>query len=593
MQKKWMLKQTSVDVNTLAQDADIHPILAHILAVRGYRKAEEIKRFMNADLTSLSDIFLFKDMEKAIAITTAAIQNHKKIMIFGDYDVDGISSTVILYRTLRFLNADVSFFVPKRTDGYGLNLQVVEEIKNQNTDLIIACDNGISANQEVNQAKDLGMDIIILDHHEVPVIFTDNGETKQVVPAADAIVDPKQNECTYPYKYFCAATICHRFAQGLTLKNNADWRLLNDELTIFAMLGTVCDLVDLNGENRLIVQKGLSLMPYTTNIGLKTLIQMTGIGEKDLTTYHIGYIIGPCLNASGRLQTVEEAIQLFLTNDAQEAKKIAANLIQLNQQRKNITNAGITTAVAQIEKHLLNDNNRLLVVYDSQIQESVAGIIAGKIKEKYNRPTIVIGGDEEQSLLKGSCRSVEGYNIMKGLKKVDDMLITYGGHPMAAGFTIERDDLPHLEERLNQDPDLIQLEPTRVIRIDKYLPFTYCDLPLAKELKRLEPYGNGNPIPYFADKNVLIDKISLIGKDESVVRIHCKISGRNNWVELISFNGKDELHQLLQKAGAWDRLLKGIAPGIRMDIVYTISINEFHNKKRVQLCLVDFRLGEK
>ena len=280
MQKKWMLKQTSIDVDALAQEANIHPVLAHILAVRGYRKAEEIKQFMDTDYTKLADILLFKDMEKAISITTAAIKDHKRITIFGDYDVDGISSTVILYRTLQYLNANVSFFVPKRADGYGLNPQVVREIKQNDTDLIIACDNGIAAFNEVILAKQLGMDIIILDHHEIPVEFDENGVTKQVIPTADAIVDPKQSTCNYPYKFFCAAAICYCFAQGLILSNDADWYVLNDELTVFAMLGTVCDLVDLNGENRLLAQKGLHLLPDSHNLGLKTLIQMTGIGEK-------------------------------------------------------------------------------------------------------------------------------------------------------------------------------------------------------------------------------------------------------------------------------------------------------------------------
>ncbi len=594
MQKKWMLKQTSVDVDALAQDANIHPVLAHVLAVRGYRKAEEIKLFMNSDYTKLADIFLFKDMEKAISITTSAIQEHKKITIFGDYDVDGISSTVILYRTLQYLNANVSFFIPKRADGYGLNPQVVREIKKNDTDLIIACDNGIAAFNEVSLAKELGMDIIILDHHEIPVEIYENGETKQVVPTADAIVDPKQSNCNYPYKHFCAAGICYRFAQGLVLSNDADWSIPNDELTIFAMLGTVCDLVALNGENRLIVQNGLRLLPDTHNLGLKTLIQATGIREKDLTTYHIGYIIGPCLNASGRLQTVEEAILLFLINEPEEAKNIARNLIKLNQQRKDITNIGTITAIAQIEENLIleNDNNRLLLIYNPQIHESVAGIIAGKIKEKYNRPTIVVGGEKDH-ILKGSCRSIEGYNIMKGLKRVEDLLATYGGHPLAAGFTVERDYLPLLAERLNQDPELLQMDFAQILRIDKYLPLSHCDLNLAEEIKKLEPFGIGNPIPYFVDRNVLIDRITLIGKDESVVRMHCKISGRNNWVELISFNGKDQLFQLLQKDDVWDQLLQGKAPGIRMDIIYTIKINEFQNRKKIQLCLLDFRLGEK
>ncbi|MGI5892731.1 MAG: single-stranded-DNA-specific exonuclease RecJ [Bacillota bacterium] len=588
---KWMLRQASTDPKKIMeQHPQIPKIIAQILAIRGYTEIKDIEDFLYPEKLDLESPLLFKDMEKALSIIASAIKSRKKIAIFGDYDADGIMSTVILYRTLISLGGNITFYIPQReTEGYGLNNDAIGKLYSQGVKIILTCDTGISAIEQVEFAISLGMEVVILDHHDV--LLEEDG-TREIIPPAAAVVDPKQAACKYPFKQYCAAGICYRFSQAIYDYWSLDWHDLAEDLLPFATIATICDLVELKGDNRHIVKKGLPMIKSSHNFGLKALLKLTGLEGKNIDIYHVGFILGPCINASGRLEMASMAVEMFLTEDENMAHELATHLVELNCSRKEMTTKGTAMAIELVKKQALQEN-KVIVLHCPEIPESVAGIIAGKVKEHFYRPTIILTGNDD--IFRGSCRSIEGYNISQALSSCRDLLITFGGHPMAAGFSIYQKNLDSLHKKLNDECKLALDEMVPVIRIDKKMSLHLTSRQLAQVLHVLHPHGKGNDIPYFADKNVSINRINVIGKDGNVVKFICNASGRNNIIELISFNGRKKLENLIIShfgEDKWLGLLNGHTSGIRMDFIYTIATNEYNGKDNLQLQVIDFRIGE-
>lgn len=584
----WTLRQSSANIEELANSTGLDPVLTRILAVRGFRDPRSIREFLHPQDCSLADPLLFRDMQAALDTVSAAIAAKQKCCIFGDYDADGITSTIILLRTLRELGADAIYYIPQReSEGYGLNNQALDNLKQQGVSLIIACDNGISAFEQAIHAADIGLELIILDHHAVTV-----SDGRQLLPQAAAVVDAKRRDCDYPFKEYCAAGLCYRFSEALFRSLGRDWSELEEQLLPFAAIATVCDLVELIGENRNLVSRGLPLIKTCRNYGIQALIDANGLRDHVLDTYHLGFIIGPCINASGRLDIADTAVELFLSEDRKRAESLAARLFDLNQQRRQLTEDGAKHAFSLIEEQKLNQD-KVIVLYCDELLESVAGIIAGRVKEKYYRPSIIIVGRGD--VVRGSGRSIDGYNIYEGLFACRDLLPAFGGHPMAAGLSIAAKDIDELRKRLNEGfpSDSVIMEPQR--RIDCLLLPSQTSLSLARDLVKLAPFGKGNSCPLLAAKSLNLTRISVLGKNENVLRWYLRQPDGQS-CEAIDFSGKDRLYDLIQtKYGThlWHELLQGrpsVMPGF--DIIYQLNLNRFNGRESAQIQIADFRLSE-
>ena len=583
----WTLRQSSANIEQLAASTGLEPVLARILAVRGYRDEQSISDFLDAGNCKLSDPLVFQDMDKALSVARDAIETHKKCCIFGDYDADGIMSTVIMLRTFQELHADVMYYIPQReSEGYGLNDQALDNLREQGVSVVFACDNGISAFEQAQYAADLGMSLVILDHHAVTV-----NEDEQVLPNAAAVVDAKRLDCFYPFKEYCAAGLCYRFSEALFNLFHRDWKELGEQLLPFATIATVCDLVELIGENRILVSNGIPMLRESSNFGIRAIIEANGLSDVQLDAYHIGFIIGPCINASGRLDIADTAVELFLAKDKAAADALAERLVELNQHRRGLTEEGAKIAFNIIEEKGL-DQDSVIVLYCDELQESVAGIIAGRVKEKYYRPSVIIVGRGD--VVRGSCRSIEGYNIYEALYACRDLLPAFGGHPMAAGLTIATDNIEELRRRLNNSFPIesVQLEPQR--RIDCPLLPSQTSLNLAQDLLRLAPFGKGNPCPLFAAKSLGLTRISVLGKNENVLRWYLRQPDGHS-CEAIDFYNKDRLYKEIEAAAGshlWHELLSGRPSCIlNFDIVYQLNVNRFNGRESAQLQIIDFRLS--
>ena len=585
-----MLKQCSINLNQIAEELNISNTVAHLLYVRGYKTKEDMRSFLNAQNTILPDYSLFKGMEDALKCINSAINNHKKITVFGDYDADGIMSTVILVRLLKNMGANIDYYIPDReSEGYGLNCEALKHLKEQGTDIILACDNGIAAIEQIAYAREIGLVTVIIDHHDVQ--YKDGSLSEYVLPQADALINPKNPECRYPFKQYCAGGLCYRFAEAVIKSRNFDWEKFADDFLVLAAIATVCDLVELKEDNRFIVKKGLTIIKNTNIIGLNALIKACGLQEKTISTYHIGYILGPCINASGRLMIAGKAVELFLSDDGFKAYSLAEELIALNNTRKEITVEGTESVLNYIENNTEIKNDKILVIYDENVQSSVAGIIAGKIKERYHKPVVMLAGDSD--IIKGSCRSIEQYNIFEGLSSVRHLLEKFGGHPMAAGISIKAENIKLLRQEINDKCPLSVEDMQPVIHIDKALNIYNADLAMAEAISVLEPFGKGNEKPYFADKNVIIRRINIYGKNENIIKLNCYKNNNNKAVEVTSFYLIDKLFSNIIAAHGQERLdalLKGQG-SLVIDLVYTIEINNYNDRLSAQLIMHDFRIS--
>lgn len=570
----WMLQTKRADFQGLSQALKVSPVAVRIMRNRGLETEEDMRRYLYGTVDQLYDGSLMKDMKKAVGILIDKIQGGMKIRIIGDYDIDGVCSTYLLYTGLRRcakeLKADVEkidYEIPDRIkDGYGINEMIIHQAAEDGVDTIITCDNGISALKAIALAKELGMTVVITDHHEVPV-----GEEGQILPPADAVVNPKQEDCGYPFPEICGAVVAYKLirelyrAAGIAEK---EWK----ELLEFAAIATVGDVMRLQDENRIIVKYGLRRMAITRNLGLRKLVEKTGLDITNLSAYHIGFVIGPCLNAGGRLQTAKIALRLLLSQDEEEADHLAEELKELNDVRKDMTKAGEEEAIRQVEE--LYQTDKVLVVYLPDCHESLAGIIAGRVREHFHKPSIVLTRGEER--VKGSGRSIEQYHMFRGLTEVADLLTKFGGHPMAAGLSIEEKDIPEFRRRLNINAALTEEDFVPKVWIDVPLPLEYVSESLVDELKQLEPFGQGNEKPQFAQKKIYIRSCRVLGRNRNLVKMNLVTESGMSMEGLLFTDGDGFLQEL--NGRKW------------LDIIYYPDVNEYNGNRTLQIVIKNYKI---
>ncbi|MDD2568047.1 MAG: single-stranded-DNA-specific exonuclease RecJ [Clostridia bacterium] len=590
--KKWILRGCKISAEEIAKISAITGLpnsIIQILAVRGFTNADNIKDYLSTSLDFLHHPGLLKDMDKAIDILLDAIDNGIKIAVYGDYDADGITATSILTMALRRLGGDVLFYIPQReTEGYGLNDSAIRELANQGVKVLLTCDNGISAVNQIAFAKKLGMTVIISDHHEIPFIKHDT-KIQYQVPVADAIINPKQLDCPYPFKALCGASIAYKIVEGLYITIGEDWEEHYLEYLSLAVIATVCDIMDLVDENRVMVKFGLSVLQNTPNIGLKALIEANGLKDKKLTTYHLGFVLGPCINASGRLELADKAVNLFLETDSEKAKVLAEELIELNNSRKFLTVEGVELVRANIEANDMAAD-KVIVVYEPNLHENIAGIVAGRIKELYYRPTFILSGDKP--IVRGSGRSIEAYNMFEALTEVSNLLDIFGGHPMAAGLSVPKHNIDALRKALNENCKLTQGDMVQNKYIDLHMPLERVNLAFANAVQKMEPFGKGNPMPLFGDKALNVNRIQLLGNEENVLRIYFDAKNSKGMIPVILFRQKAAFKDMVKKIGnerLWHSLVTESNNKLLLDIIYTVETANYNNNTYLQIQLKDFR----
>lgn len=562
---KWMLSVKKADFETIGKKYDIDPVIARVIRNRDVISEEEIDNFLNGDLSKMYNPYLLKDMEKAVDIIENAIAEKKRIRVIGDYDVDGICSVFILKEGFELLSGNADIRVPNRIkDGYGLNESMIQEAKNDGIEMIVTCDNGIAAGEAIKLANSYSMTVVVTDHHEVPFYFDENGEKCYQIPPAYAVIDPKQEDCNYPFDGICGAMVSYKLMQALFEKKGKELPKVFLEMAAFA---TICDVMDLKDENRIAVKKGLEYMKHTENVGLKALLAVCDIKPETISTYHIGFICGPCFNATGRLDIADRAVELLCEKDYGNAVLIARELKELNEQRKSMTIQGVKLAEDYIKEHNLEEDD-VLVIYLPTCHESIAGIIAGRIKEIYYKPTIVLTKAEEG--VKGSGRSIEAYDMYESLNACKEYFLKFGGHKMAAGLSLKEENIELLREKLNRECTLTEDDFEEKIRIDVPMPISYVTEKLIQQLSVLEPFGDGNPKPVFAQKGIKILSEMRFGKEKTVGKY--KITDGYCEREMVYFGDLDAF-------SAFYRVHESIS------IAYYPTINEFRNEKKIQIVL--------
>lgn len=589
--KKWMVASKRADFDAIAAKYNIDKVIARIIRNRDVVTDRDIDIFLNGTLRDLHDPALLKDMDKAVAVIKKAIDEGVRIRVMGDFDVDGICATFILYRGLSALGAQVDTDIPDRIrDGYGINDNMVKRAGEDNIGLIITCDNGIAAKAQIDLATSLGIEVVITDHHEVPYDIVDDKRV-YILPEACAVVDPKRDDCPYPFKAICGAVVAYKLMQSLLDDSVVSQKEALDEMLPFAALATVCDIMELKDENRIIVKYGLDAMQNTANQGLKALLGVNELTGKKIGTYHAGFILGPCINSTGRLDSAKRALELFTKDKYEDAAMIARELKELNASRKLMTEEGARQAVEAIENSNIK-NDRVMVVYMENTHESLAGIIAGRLRERYNRPVFVVTKSEEG--VKGSGRSIESYDMYGALTRVKDLFVRFGGHRMAAGITLQSvDKLYEMRRRLNEDCILTDDDLTAKIHIDVPMPLSYISEELIEGLGVLEPFGAGNPKPVFATANISLISYDKLGKNKNVGKFRIKDETGRNY-DMIYFGDLDELEGFL--ADKYDSTIpdllskRQVEPGrVMLDIVYYPQINEYGNNRSIQIVMDEYR----
>lgn len=593
VKEKWIIYGKKADFNRLSSIYKISPIVARIIRNRNIIDDKDFDMYLNGTIDFINSPFLFKDMDKAVDILLNAVEKNKKIRVIGDYDIDGICSTYILTKGIELIGGNVSMDIPDRVkDGYGINENIIKKAYEDKVGLIITCDNGIAAIEEIKLAKSLGITVIVTDHHNVP--FEEiNGEKIYKRVIADATVNQKQPDCKYPFKELCGGGIAYRFmiAVAMTLQKLSDDRAnkiytFEEEMIVFAAIATIGDVVSLTGENRIIAKTGLKLIKSTSNIGLKALIEKCELRDSKISSFHIGFIIGPCLNATGRLDTAKMGYELLNCNDMKRAEKLAMELVELNNTRKNLTKTGEIIA----EKLALEyENDKVLVLYIEKIHESIAGIIAGRIREKFNKPTIILTYGE--NMVKGSGRSIEGYDMYAGINKCSHLLERFGGHTMAAGVSLKEENIDEFRKQLNDNCILKDEDFVRRVWIDVPVPIGYINEELVDELYKLEPFGKDNEKPIFALKNVKILKLYLIGTNKNMAKIILEDGGYSITATL--FNRLEEFLELISKKYGEDmmrRLKMGLTTDIEASFTYYPVINEYKGNRSLQINITGFMI---
>lgn len=573
--EKWFVTMKKADFNGIAERYQISPIIARLMRNRDVIGDEAIDFYLNGTVEDLYDGLLMKDMDRAVDILKEKIEEGKKIRVIGDYDIDGVNATYILQQGLAGLGADVDTDIPDRIkDGYGLNQMLIDRALDDDVDTIITCDNGIAARCEIAYGKENGMTIVVTDHHEVPYL-EENGEKKYLLPPADAVVDPHRADCGYPFKGLCGAAVAYKLVEVLyrvSGKSDQEVEHLQESLMENVAIATIGDVMDLVGENRVFVKKGLELLKTTKNEGLHALMQCTGVDTANLNTYHIGFVIGPCINAGGRLDTAKRALELLNASNRREAVTLAADLKELNDSRKEMTEEGVEEAVRQIESSSWKDD-QVLVVYLPECHESIAGIIAGRIKERYYRPTFVLTRGETG--VKGSGRSIEAYDMFAEMNRCRELFTKFGGHKLAAGLSLEEENVEAFRKRINELADLTEEDLQMKVSIDMRLPFPYINEELIHELKILEPFGKGNGKPLFAESKLRVIQPRIFGKNRNVLK--CRLEDQQgNQMEAVYFGEVEDCLQQMEK--------KQI-----MSFTYYPSINEYMGRRTIQLTIVNYQ----
>ncbi len=626
---KWMISAKKADFAKIAETFRIDPVIARIIRNRDIVGDKEIDLFLHGTLDNLHEPRLLYDMEKAVAFMLSKIEEGVAVRIIGDYDIDGICAAYILLRGLRFCGASVDTVIPHRIrDGYGLNDHLIEEAHQEGIDTIITCDNGIAAAEQIAYAKELGMSVIVTDHHEVPYEVAENGKRSEILPPAVAVIDPKQEKCDYPFDGICGAVVAYKFVQVLTEEairkiprmagygagqsdtagpadmdgraafaertgaaNASDMEAARKELLAelleFAAFATVGDVMELRDENRILVKYGLRQIAHTKNLGLKALLEVNGLQDKPLSAYHIGFVLGPCLNATGRLDTAKKALQMFESGDFAQAVTIAGELKELNDSRKEMTRQGAEQAAAMIESGPFK-SDRVLVIYLPDCHESLAGIIAGRIKEKYHKPVFVLTKGEEG--VKGSGRSIETYHMYEEMTLCKHLFTRYGGHKMAAGLSMPEENIEEFRLALNRNCRLSDEDFIEKILIDVPMPLSYIRMDFVRQLQVLEPFGNGNAKPVFARKDIHILHGRILGKNENVGKYRIQ-DEEGNLFEMIYFGDLPKWHAFLEETFGRKEREKLYREGSReivIQMVYYPDINVYQGKESLQIVMQDY-----
>ena len=570
--ERWVLLRKGADFEAISKKFHISPRLACLIRNREVIGDEAISQYLNGTIAELHDGMLMKGMPQAVEILTEKIQEKKKIRVIGDYDCDGINATYILLEGLEKLGAKVDSDIPDRIkDGYGLNQHLVDRAHEDGIDTIITCDNGIAAAKEIEYGKELDMTIIVTDHHEVPYEEDETGR-RYILPPADAVVDPRQEGCGYPFKGLCGAAVAYKLVEALCEANGQDAADL-DYLLENVAIATVADVMDLVEENRILVKQGLEMLERTSNLGLRALIECIGLEGRKIQAYHIGFILAPCLNASGKLDTAKRALALLRARTKKEADILAGDLKALNESRRDMTDRVVEEAMTQVEQTDIH-HDKVLVIYLPDCHESLAGLAAGRVRENYYRPVFVLTDAEDG--VKGSGRSIESYSMYEELVKCSDLLTKFGGHPMAAGLSLEKKNVEEFRRRLNAQCRLSEEELTEKVVIDMELPFSCITENFVEELTCLEHFGKGNSKPVFAARGVTMQNVKIIGKNKNVAKA-VAVDSAGNRVEAICFRDVQEFVRQCEKNNG------------KMSITFYPGINEFRGERTIQITITHYR----
>ena len=568
--ERWVVAAKRADFAAIGKEFGIDPVIARLIRNRDVQDRDEIRRYLYGKVDELASPHLMKDVDKAVEILRNKIKEKKRIRIIGDYDIDGVVSTFILIKGLKRAGALADTYIPDRVaDGYGIHEHLIERAVNDGIDVIVTCDNGIAAYNEITMAKEKGMTVIITDHHEIPYKETEDGR-ELILPPADAIVNPKQPDCNYPEKRLCGAVVALKLVTALYEACGIPEKELEDFLELGA-IATVGDVMDLQGENRILVKEGLKRLSHTSNKGLRELIRANGLEDGPITAYHVGFVLGPCINASGRLDTAARSLKLLCAETEDEAAKLAGDLTALNQSRKALTEEGKEAAIRIVEETEIG-HDRVLVIYLPDCHESLAGIIAGRIREKYNKPVFVLTKGE--TIVKGSGRSIESYSMFEELVKCGDLMEQYGGHPMAAGLSIKEENVEEFRRRLNENCTLTERDLAPKILIDVPMPVSYINKELVEEISLLEPFGKGNTKPIFAQKGLQVLSSRILGKNGNVAKLQLSDS-TGCVVEAVYFGEADEFVDRIKNCGS-------------IAVTYYPEINRYQGRETLQIVIRNY-----
>lgn len=585
--EKWIEIRKGGNFMEMAKKYGIDPLIARIIRNRDIIDEKEITEYLYGGKEALHNPHLLKDVDKAAEIIAEGIAGKKAMRIIGDYDIDGVNAAYILLEGIRRCGGNVDAAIPDRMkDGYGINEHLIEQALSAGKELLITCDNGIAAINEINFAKEKGMTVVVTDHHEIPYRNTEQGK-EFLRSNADAIVNPKQNDCLYPCKGICGAVVAWKLVQ--VLYERMDIPVVEADIFIEnAGFATVGDVMDLTGENRILVKLGLKALEHTKNPGMKALIAKNKLSDKPLSAYHIGFVLGPCINASGRLDTAKRSLELLLERDEVKASALAGELVELNESRKYMTQQETQKALEQIGKEG-REKDKVLVVYLPECHESLAGIIAGRIREAYQRPVFVLTRGEEG--VKGSGRSIEAYSMFDKMTEVAELFTKYGGHPMAAGLSMREEDIDKLREQLNQKAELSEEDMAEVVRLDAVLPMSYFTVDTIRQLSVLEPCGKSNTRPVFADRNIRITRANIVGVNRNVLKLHL-LDSKGNPVAGVYFGEVEKFLTFLSKkfgSEEVDAAMHGRENSIQFAAVYEPAVDTYSGRESVQAIIRRFR----